>query len=103
MKKVEKGLSLEIQGKDYQIACQPSERKNLQRAAEYLISKLDEINSRGKVIGTERSAVLAALNISYELMQVQEAQKQQSAYQKRITKLQNKVEKTVDQYRQISL
>ncbi len=103
MKKVEKGLTLQIQGKDYQIACEPSERKNLQQAADYLGTKLTEINSRGKVIGTERSAVLAALNISYELIQVREHEKKQKAYEKRLKTLQSKVEDSIDQFRQIPL
>jgi len=103
MKKIEKGVTLQIQGKDYQIACEPGERDNLQRAADYLGDKLAEINSRGKVIGTERSAVLAALNISYELMQVQDQKSKQVAYEKRIKALQNKVEDSIDQFRQIAL
>lgn len=103
MKKIEKGVALTIQGKDYQVACEPQQVEDLKKAAAFLQTQLEQINRRGKVIGTERAAVLAAINISYEMLQVQAQQKKQQAYEKRLGKLQSEVENIVDQYRQISL
>lgn len=60
--------SVKILDKEYRISCPREEEASLQRAAHYLNDKMREIKSGGKVIGLERIAVMAALNMSYELM-----------------------------------
>ena len=60
-------VTVHILDKDYHIACPVSESTNLERAAEYLDKKMREIRRSGKVIGAERIAVMAALNITHEL------------------------------------
>ena len=57
-------VTVRILDKDYHIACPISESSNLERAAEYLDTKMREIRLSGKVIGAERIAVMAALNIT---------------------------------------
>ena len=66
-------ITVRILDKDYHIACPASESTNLERAAEYLDKKMREIRRTGKVIGTERVAVMAALNITHELHSKQSA------------------------------
>ena len=60
-------VTVRILDKDYHIACPTSESDNLERAAEYLDRKMREIRRAGKVIGAERIAVMAALNITHAL------------------------------------
>lgn len=60
--------SVSILGKELVIACPPDEREALQAAAAHLDRRMREIQESGKVIGTERCAVMAALNISNELL-----------------------------------
>jgi len=60
-----------ILDKEYQIACPPSEREALHRAAEELDERMRVIRSSGNVIGLERIAVMAALNLCYELQQAE--------------------------------
>ncbi|HZJ94473.1 MAG TPA: cell division protein ZapA [Thiopseudomonas sp.] len=60
-------VAVRILDKDYHIVCPASESVNLERAAEYLDYKMREIRRTGKVIGAERIAVMAALNITHEL------------------------------------
>ncbi|HYQ39568.1 MAG TPA: cell division protein ZapA [Pseudomonas sp.] len=62
-------VTVQILDKDYPIACPPQQRANLENAARYLDGKMREIRNSGKVIGAERIAVLAALNIAHELLQ----------------------------------
>jgi len=50
------------------ISCTEEERHDLQRSADYLDTKMREIRDSGKIIGTDRIAVMAALNISHELL-----------------------------------
>ncbi|MGH1487108.1 MAG: cell division protein ZapA [Cellvibrionaceae bacterium] len=58
-----------ILGKDYQVACPPEERDALLRAASELDRRMRDIRQSGNVIGVERIAVMAALNLSNELLQ----------------------------------
>lgn len=62
-------MSIFILDKEYKVACSEDEQDSLYAAARYLNNKMQEIRSAGKVSGLERIAVMAALNISYELMQ----------------------------------
>ena len=61
-------VNVHILDKDYCISCPPSEKDRLEESARYLHRKMREIRSTGKVIGTERIAVMAALNIAHELL-----------------------------------
>ena len=62
------GITIHILDKEYVIACSEDERHDLQRSADYLDTKMREIRDSGKIIGTDRIAVMAALNISHELL-----------------------------------
>lgn len=65
-------VTLQILDKEYRIACPAEERDNLESAARYLNDKMREIRSSGKVIGADRIAVMAALNITHELLHKQQ-------------------------------
>jgi cell division protein ZapA len=61
-------VSVKILEKEYHVACPPEERPALLDSAEYLNCKMREIRDSGKVIGLDRIAVMAALNIVNELL-----------------------------------
>ncbi len=65
-------VTVHILDKEYRIACPPEERANLESAARYLDGKMREIRLSGKVIGADRIAVMAALNITHELLHKQQ-------------------------------
>lgn len=60
---------VKILDKDYQVACPREERHALQQSAELLDERMRAIKRSGSVIGLERIAVMAALNLSHELLQ----------------------------------
>jgi cell division protein ZapA len=62
-------VSVKILEKEYHVTCPPEERPALLDSAEYLNRKMREIRESGKVIGLDRIAVMAALNIVNELLQ----------------------------------
>lgn len=66
-----RSVTIHILGKEYQIACPPEEKQNLARAAEYLDTQMRQIREGGKVVGLERIAVMAALNLSHQLLKIQ--------------------------------
>jgi len=62
-------LKVKILEKDYLVSCPDDKKDALTAAALHLDGKMRDIRSSGKVLGTERIAVMAALNITYELLQ----------------------------------
>ncbi|MCL7462709.1 cell division protein ZapA [Pseudomonas sp. NW5] len=65
-------VTVQILDKDYPIGCPPQARHGLERAAHYVDAKMRELRSSGRGVDAERIAVLAALNIAHELLQLQE-------------------------------
>jgi cell division protein ZapA len=63
-----KTIDISILGRNYKIACEDGEREALLEAVAYLDGKMGEIKKSGKVSGTDRIAVMAALNIAHELL-----------------------------------
>ncbi len=61
-------LDVSILGREYRVACKESERDELLQAVRYLDQRMREIRDGGKIAGTERIAVMAALNITHELL-----------------------------------
>jgi len=63
-------VSVRILEKEYQVACLPEERSELLDSAEYLNARMREIRDGGNIVGLDRIAVMAALNITHELLKV---------------------------------
>lgn len=61
-------VTIRILEKEYQIACPAAERNALLDAAELLNTRMREIRDTGKVVGLDRIAVMAALNMANELL-----------------------------------
>jgi cell division protein ZapA len=62
-------VAVTILDKEYQVACPPEQHAELLLSAQHLDQQMRAIRSTGKVIGLERIAVMAALNISHELLE----------------------------------
>jgi cell division protein ZapA len=60
-------INLTILGREYRVACRPDERNELLACAHYVDQKMAAIRDAGKVLGADRLAVLAALQIAQEL------------------------------------
>lgn len=58
-------------GRDFAVACPDDQREALSQAAMHLDKKMREIQKSGKVIGMEKCAIMAALNITHELLSYQ--------------------------------
>lgn len=56
-------ITVSLLGKKYQVSCQEDEVATLEQSARYLNKKMAEIRDSGRVVGLDRIAVMAALNI----------------------------------------
>jgi cell division protein ZapA len=61
-------FTVTILGREYRLSCAPEEKLALLNAVNYVDDKMNMIRASGKVTGTDRIAVLAALNIANELL-----------------------------------
>jgi cell division protein ZapA len=61
-------LDVTILGREFKVACREDERDELLEAVALLDRRMREIRDKGKVSGTDRIAVMAALNIAHELL-----------------------------------
>ena len=63
-----KGLDVTIMGREFRVACPEDVQQALLESVSYLDKKMREIRDAGKVIGVERIAIMAALNIAHEFL-----------------------------------
>jgi cell division protein ZapA len=63
-----KNLDVSIMGREFRVACPVEEEAGLIEAVEYLDAKMHEIRDVGKVIGIDKIAIMAALNITHEFL-----------------------------------
>lgn len=65
----EKGaVTISLLGREFRVGCPEGEEKQLMASVDYLNRKLKEVRDTGKVVGNERIAIMAALNIAHEHM-----------------------------------
>ena len=95
-------VTIRLLDKDYQVACPAEERAALLESARYLDEKMREIRDSRKMIGSERIAVMAALNITHDLLQSRETSGT-AEMDNKLRQLQNKVEAAITRGRQLEL
>ncbi len=87
-------LTVQILGKDYLIGCPAGEEENLRSAARHLDKNMNEVKATGKIIGTERIAVMVALNLASDLLQLDQLQEQKlTRTSQKVESLASKIEK----------
>ena len=64
-------VNVKLIGYDYRFACQPAERDELLEASQSLNERMEAIRERGKHLSLEAVAIMAALNLSHELLRQQ--------------------------------
>lgn len=87
-----KGVNISILGRDFSVACPPDEQDALVEAASYLDRNMKDIQKTGKIIGAERVAIMAALNITNDLLKLQKATAGQQQVQERLNTLQDRID-----------
>ncbi len=85
-------VSVRLLEKEYVVACAHEERADLLDSAEYLNGKMREIRDSGKVVGLDRIAVMAALNIAHELLQTHRQDKLAGDVGTRLRSMRERVE-----------
>jgi cell division protein ZapA len=87
-------VTIRLQDREYRISCAPDERDDLKRAATYLDEKMQEIKA-AKVVGLDRIAVMAALNIAHELLMANKSLKDQQDQKRTLSRLTERMDKEI--------
>jgi len=99
-------VSVHILDKEYQVSCPLEQQAELIISARYLDKQMRAIRDSGKVIGLERIAVMAALNISHELLQASDQGSSgatASPDNQSVHNLQRKIDQAMHQLRQLEI
>ena len=97
-------VTVRILDKEYFVGCPPDERNDLLESAEYLNKKMREIRDTGKVVGADRIAVMAALNMANELLRLRKQDQEiQGNVSGRVKQMRERVEGALQRTRQLDL
>ena len=80
-------LDVTIMGREFRISCPEDEKAGLMQSVNFLDKKMREIREGGKVIGIERIAIMAALNIAHDYLSGKAGDLDPDATQERIDRL----------------
>ncbi len=95
-------VSVRILEKEYQVACLPEERSELLDSAEFLNAKMREIRDGGNILGLDRIAVMAALNLSHELLKLRNrGETEHDETGRKVRQLRERVESALEKGQQL--
>jgi cell division protein ZapA len=97
-------VSVRIMDKEFVVACSYEERSALLDSAEYLNARMREVRDSGKVVGLDRIAVMVALNLTNELLQLRQRDGQlENDFAGRVRSLRERVESSLEKSQQLEL
>ena len=67
-REVKGGVAINLMGREFRVSCREGEEPSLLASVDYVNRKMKEIRDTGKVVGNERIALMAALNIAHEFL-----------------------------------
>ena len=82
-----------IMGREFTVSCTDEERPGLMNAVDFLDKKMRDIRDGGKIIGVERIAIMAALNLSHELLNAKSGNVDVGDIKRRISQMQDQIDK----------
>ena len=96
-------VSVRILEKEYQVACLPEERSELLDSAEFLNGKMRDIRDAGNIVGLDRIAVMAALNLAHELLKRNRNEAIENEVTERVRQMRERVETALNRGTQLPL
>lgn len=98
-----KGIKVDIQGRQFVIACNDEEHSILDAAATLVEQKLEQVQTSGKIAGMDRCALLVSLNLASELLIQQGKEKDLADVELKIASMKEKVDAAIQEQNQMSL
>ena len=92
---VSKPIDVMIMGREFTVSCTDEERQGLLDAVNYLDKKMRDIRDSGKIVGLERIAIMAALNLSHEVLNTKTGDVDIGDYKRRINAMQSLIDEAI--------
>ncbi len=97
-------VTIKILDKEFRVSCRAEEQDSLLESARYLNQKMKEVRDTGKVIGMDRIAIMAALNIAHDLLHCQaRLHEHEQVTTPQLRAVQERVRELLDKSRQLEL
>ena len=96
-------VTIDILDKSYQVACEPEQEEELRQAARDLDDQMRTIRSTGKVIGLERVAIMAALNLSHQVLSLKSGEQLDDSQEEAIRGITSRIDEALFQLRQFEI
>ena len=96
-------VSIDILDKSYQVACEPEQEAELKQAASDLDDQMRAIRSTGKVIGLERVAIMAALNLSHQVLVMKSGGQPEDPLEDQLKTITSRIDEALFQLRQFEI
>jgi len=97
-------VSVNILGKEYQVACPDEEKDALIASAQMVHNNMEQLRSTGKIVGLDRIAVMTALNLAHDLINLQNSDDGgMEEVNKTILQMKDKVSLFLEEARQLEL
>jgi len=96
-------VSIDILDKSYQVACEPEQEAELKQAASDLDDQMRAIRSTGKVIGLERVAIMAALNLSHQVLVMKSGGQPEDPLEDQLKTISSRIDEALFQLKQFEI
>ncbi len=97
-------INISILDKDYKVACPPGEQSALLESARFLDNKMREVRDAGNIMGSERIAVITALNMANDLLRTSNLDKEiGQELPPRLKDLESRITRVLEQARQLEI
>ena len=103
MTKDKSGVKVSIMQREFTIACSEEESQGVIEAAGYLDKQMRTIAQNNSALGADRCAIMAALNISHELLEARRNEGEGTQVSSRLEKLHEQIDIAMDNIRQIAI
>ena len=103
MKAARDSIQVSILGREFSVVCPEDEQAALSLAASHLDQRMRQIQRSGKVIGIEKCAIMAALNITHEMLQLKQRDAEAARAGARLKALQDKIDAAMQENGQLPL
>lgn len=103
MSKEDNAVKIVILDKEYLVSCPDDEKEALDAAVRRLSEKMSAIKSGGKVVGIDRIAVMAGLNLAHEAIESGAASRDTQSTGIRLSELNTRIENALAGFRQAKM
>lgn len=92
-------VTVSILDKEYKISCPEGEHESLLISASHVSDTMKKIKEGGKALGAERVAVMAAINIAHELVELKKHGMDNPDVSSQIDAIQTSIDSVLNTYR----